>query len=360
LWAVALMMVTTGGVSVVASASIVSHQASSPQSAVVVQAQDLTDVNFAGLNLLSEPYTAAAQESGPQSPVILTGSDQNIIAAGPGGEGFVQGDVGVQLAFNFSANPDAVIGITSLYLYGNASGAQVWQTVTYVELMSGGAPTNFSVSVDLGLAYSLTAVDITMKALPYVDPLPGIPLVAVPQPAAGSSLVVDPIVYVTNDVDSGDYAYWAIDNYTLSFEIWKNPNGTFFYDLSYLGTATTYAGVVSPGAEVLQGGTAGTAYVTYFSGYVAGWVTGTFAPSRPTSGFLGVFDYGGSSANLGTSTTSYSGSPPPNPVNWIGQYFAGTPTYTANPFALVYFYHGQVWIDAANVPAASAGNILVT
>ncbi len=358
-WMVALIMVGSVGVSIVAAASIsVIAQNSAQQRAVIVTAQNLNDVSFTELNLVSEPYTAAPQVSSATSPTILTGNDQNVIVAGPGGQGYVQGDVAVQLGFNYSANPDAVIEVTAQYLY-SSPGSEVWQATTYVELASGMAPTNFTVSVDLGLAYVLSTTDITMKALPYMDPLPGTPLISAPLPAPGSTVVVDPVAYVTNDVDSGYFAYWAIDNYTLSFEMWKEPNGTYFYVETYVGTATTYGGIVSPGAAKLQAGTVATAYVAYFSGYASGWVTGTFSPSVATNGFLGIYDFGGSVSNLGTSTMSYSGSPPSNLVTWVDLYFSGPPTPAGGSFALAYFYQGQVWVDANNVPGPSSGNILI-
>jgi hypothetical protein len=358
LWVVVVMMAVSVGVSAVAaSAIVINSQVSAQERAVVVTAQNLNDVTFTALNLVPEPYTAVPQVSSPTAPVILTGNDQNVISTGPSGQGYVRGDVAVQLEFNFSANPEAVIGVTSQYLYDNPA-PQVWQVTTYVELASGMAPTNFTLSVELGLSISLATVDITMTASAYVDPLPAIPLPSAPGPVGGSVVVVDPVAYVTNDVDSGFYSYWAIDNYTMSFEMWQEPNGTFYFVQTYLGTATTYAGVVSPGAEATEGGAIGSAYVAYFSGYISGWVTGTFSPSVPTSGFLGIYNFGGSESNLGTSTAHYSGTPAPDAVNWPNLYFSGTPTYSTTPFALAYFFGGQTWIDAGSVPQVSSGNIL--
>lgn len=174
----------------------------------------------------------------------------------------------------------------------------------------------------------------------------------VPHPASGSTLMVNAVVKVVNDEDSGYQGYWAIDNYTLNVKIWQEPNGTFFFALLYRGTATTYAGVLAPGISGTEQGKG----VAHFAGYVAGFFSGKFVPSEATHGFLGTFSYSGSPSLLGSYSTAKA---PPNSIDWLAVYSPGY-SVSSETFSLTYFYQGQVWIDAYNVPAADSGNIVVS
>ena len=224
-----------------------------------------------------------------------------------------------------------------------------------MELASGMEPVNFTVNFDLGAAYTLSTVDIVLTAHAYVDPLPSISLVTAPMVMPGSTLIAHTTAYVINDEDSGYFGYWAIDNYSLTNWLWQEPNGTFFFITSFIGTSTTYSGIISPGSSSTEAGYA----VAMFSGYISGWFTGKLisSPTVPTSGFIGVYNFGGSPGNLTTPT-----SPailPPYVIDWNGLYVT-SPSYTTTPFALAYFYQTQVWVDANYVPQADSGNILVT
>ena len=184
-----------------------------------------------------------------------------------------------------------------------------------------------------------------------------------PHPVPGSKPVVRAHASVVNDVDSGYNGYWAIDNYTLHIQIWQEPNGTFLFVLTYQGTSTTYPGVYSPGAQDAVEGAHG---VARMEGYIAGWASATFAPTHPTKGQLGTYDYGGQVSDLTTVNHYGNGAAPPNAIDWLGAYLSGN-TVSGESYALVYTYHAdasqapgaQVWIDANNVPSAESGDIVL-
>ena len=174
----------------------------------------------------------------------------------------------------------------------------------------------------------------------------------VPHPAPGSKLMVNAVAKIMNDEDSGYQGYWAIDNYTLNVKIWMEPNETFFFALLYRGTATTYAGVPAPGVNGTENGKG----VAQFSGYAAGWFTGKLNPSNATHGFLGTSNFGGSPSSLGSYSSATT---PPRAIDWLAVYSPGY-SLSSETFSFTYFYHGQVWVDAINVPPAESGNIIVS
>ena len=184
-----------------------------------------------------------------------------------------------------------------------------------------------------------------------------------PHPVPGSKSVVHAHASVVKDVDSGYNGWWAIDNYTLHIQIWQEPNGTFLFVFTYRGTSTTYPGVYSPGAQDAVEGAHG---VARMDGYIAGWATATFAPTHPTKGPLGTYDYGGQVSDLTTVNHYGNGKGPPNGVDWLGAYLTGN-TVSGESYALVYTYHAddsqaagaQVWIDANNVPSVESGDIVL-
>lgn len=174
----------------------------------------------------------------------------------------------------------------------------------------------------------------------------------VPNPAPGSTLMVNAVVKIINDEDSGYQGYWAIDNYTLNVKIWQEPNRTYFFAFLYRGTATTYAGIPAPGTIGTENGKG----VAHFSGYVAGLFSGTFSTTTAAFGFLGMYNYGGSPSLLGLYSTATAA---PHSTDWLAVYFPGY-SVISETFSLSYFYHGQVWVDAYNVSAADSGNIIVS
>lgn len=90
----------------------------------------------------------------------------------------------------------------------------------------------------------------------------------------GSTLILNINYKVTNDEDSGNVGYWALDNYNKHVQVWQSPTGTFYAVTRYNGNWNTFAGAQSPGAGTLQSKDASG---TFQGGYVATF-TGTFTP----------------------------------------------------------------------------------
>ncbi len=168
---------------------------------------------------------------------------------------------------------------------------------------------------------------------------------------------------VVNDVDSGDNGWWAIGSYALHIQIRQEPNGTFLFVFTYTGASTTYPGVYSPEVQDAVEAAHG---VARMAGNIAGWATGTLAPTPPTKGQLGTDDYGGLVSDLTTVNHYGNGAAPPNSVDWLGAYLSGN-TVSGESYALVCTHHADdshdsgtpTWIDANNVPSAESGDIVV-
>src|SRR3989344_8667242 len=68
-----------------------------------------------------------------------------------------------------------------------------------------------------------------------------------------SALVLNIKHKVTNDEDSGNVGYWALDNYNKQVQVWQVSDGTFYAVARYAGDWQTFAGAKSPGAGTVQG-----------------------------------------------------------------------------------------------------------
>ena len=338
------------------------------QNGYVVNGQNLPGVQYTSVSIASEPYTSAPMVSTPTSPVIIIAPGQSFYGVGPSGQGSVQGDIATQVAIEFTANPVAEVSVAIQIVYQDAAGNnQVLQSTEYVELANGSTPTStnpigFTIGFDLGSSYTLQTVDIVLTALPYANLVSGTTSLFAPPSPNGETLMVSVSDYVTYDVDSGYAAYWALDNYSKTLNVWYvATNSTYYFIETYTGTATTYNGIASPGSA--PGSTCQQEKATgvaYMSGYVSGWVTaGTYNPTLSTTGFVGNYNYSGSKADLGACSTTYTGSPAPNSMDLLGHYFPTGYTYTTPPWALTYYYQGQTWVDANYVTQPNSGNILV-
>ncbi|MGC8479670.1 MAG: hypothetical protein ACP5M9_03310 [Candidatus Micrarchaeia archaeon] len=75
-----------------------------------------------------------------------------------------------------------------------------------------------------------------------------------------NKLVLDVTANITNDPDSGNFGYWALDNLTRKMQVWQvsiPANSEFTYNsyvanISDNGISTTFAGALSPGAGVVE------------------------------------------------------------------------------------------------------------
>lgn len=70
-----------------------------------------------------------------------------------------------------------------------------------------------------------------------------------------SSRVTSYTISETNDADSGQYSngYWALDSFNQNVQIYERSDGSYVAFVDYVGTWTTYTGVISPAADVAEG-----------------------------------------------------------------------------------------------------------
>ena len=94
---------------------------------------------------------------------------------------------------------------------------------------------------------------------------------------AGSVLCLNVTYKITNDEDSGNVGYWALDNYNKSVKVWQVPDGSFYAVAKYEGKWNTVAGALSPGA--------GTAFTQDGSGTFHGGYIATFTADSCTRTF---------------------------------------------------------------------------
>jgi hypothetical protein len=170
----------------------------------------------------------------------------------------------------------------------------------------------------------------------------------------GSKLILNIALKVTNDEDSGNVGYWALDDYNKKVQVWQVSDGSFYSVVRYEGKWQTFATALSPGAGLSQ---ANDASGTFEGGYIATF-TGTFAPgNQKTNGFIGSFDFGGSKADilLGTYGAGQTGITPT--FSYLTAYFSGVSNFAQPNWGWTYQYRGQVWYNYAS---GTSGDIVVT
>ena len=99
-------------------------------------------------------------------------------------------------------------------------------------------------------------------------------------------LVVDSYFTAENSSDTGpDGHVWALDAGTRFIRIWRLGGDAYCLQIHDVGTFTTFAGLSPEGTGTVRAGVTGTFDATaYLRLY------GKFAPTVPTTGFLGNFD----------------------------------------------------------------------
>lgn len=152
----------------------------------------------------------------------------------------------------------------------------------------------------------------------------------------GSKLVINITYKVTNDEDSGNVGYWALDNYNKQVQVWQVPDGSFYAVARYDGKWQTFAGALSPGAGVKEGSDA---KGTFQGGYTA---TFTATSCTPTTGNIGSYDFGGTKADilLGTYGAGQTGSTPS--FSYLS-YCTGVAGFTQPHWGWTYHYRSQDW-----------------
>jgi hypothetical protein len=166
----------------------------------------------------------------------------------------------------------------------------------------------------------------------------------------GSKLVLDITQKVTNDEDSGNVGYWALDDYNKHVKVWQIPDGTFYAVVGYTGKWQTFAGALSPGAGVAQ---SKDAFGTYQGGYTA-----TFSATSviPTFGNVGTFDYGGTKADILLGTYGAGQTGPTPSFSWLNTYFPGNTAFSYIDWGWTYHYRSQAWYNYA---PGTTGDIVI-
>src|SRR5574337_423220 len=112
----------------------------------------------------------------------------------------------------------------------------------------------------------------------------------------GANKILDIKYTAQNDEDSGIDGYWALDHLVQHLKVWQLPNGTFYALKTYNGIFIVPQGGPNPAG--LAHNQTESAFGITTGGYV-GTFTGTFTPgSQPTSGNIGIFNYGGTTSDV--------------------------------------------------------------
>ena len=136
----------------------------------------------------------------------------------------------------------------------------------------------------------------------------------------GATKILDVRYTVKNDEDSGVGGYWALDHFNEHLKVWQLTDGSFYALKTYDGIFAVPTGGLSPNATSIQ---TESAFGDIGGGYV-GTFTGTFAPgSQPTSGNIGIFNFGGTMSDilLKTYGNGQTGAAPT--FDWTTAYFSG-------------------------------------
>jgi hypothetical protein len=126
---------------------------------------------------------------------------------------------------------------------------------------------------------------------------------------------------VKNDEDSGLSGYWALDYYVTNLKVWRLTNGNFYVLKTYKGVFETPQGAVSPGNDAVAQNTS--VYGTIVGGY-NGTFSATFSPGvHPTSGYIGIKDYGGTLSDVLKGTYGNGQTGDSHVFDWETVYFTG-------------------------------------
>jgi len=232
------------------------------------------------------------------------------------------------------------------FVSGNALSGQPYATreVLFFSVQTGSAWANgFTGQLD-GLKITLS--DGSVAKVNFEAP-PKPTLDFGPQLAASAcgpgTLVVNVEQKVRNDADSGVAGNaWAFDDYERHIKVWQTGSSpdTFCATVSYEGKFTTNAGASPGNTGTVEAGVRG----RFEGGYRTTQFTGTFSPTEPTHGNLGVFDY---RCDISFNCPGY--------VPWTTFYFTSTSGFDLAWWGWIY-HAGKngTWVNAIS---GNAGDI---
>ncbi len=166
---------------------------------------------------------------------------------------------------------------------------------------------------------------------------------------AGSVLVLNINMKITNDEDSGNVGYWALDNYNKAVQVWQVPDGSFYAVARYTGKYQTFDGAMSPGLGVpITQDAQGTFEGGYTATFNATGCTGAF-------GYIGSFDFGGTKADILLGTYGKGQTGPATPSSWLATYFTGVSGFNQPNWGWTYKYKNQRW---NNFSTGTTGDIV--
>lgn len=171
------------------------------------------------------------------------------------------------------------------------------------------------------------------------------------QPPAGSKLIINAVMKVTNDEDSGFVGYWALDAYNKHIRVWQTPSGYYYAVATYDGQWQTFSEALSPGNGVTEpsngSGPMIGGYVLTFDGTLLN------PPSVPTHGNIGTYDFGGTKSDvlLGKYANGQVGDS--SPTDWVNLYFSGVSNENEPVWGWQYRYPTQTWCNTSVLPKGS-------
>lgn len=156
-----------------------------------------------------------------------------------------------------------------------------------------------------------------------------------------------PVINVTqkvvNSIDSGEGGnYWAYDNFNRHIQVWQNTTTEYCALVQYDGKFDSQAGQQSPGnTDTLSGKEDGT-----FKGGYRAKITGALRsePGYKTNGSIGTVDY---QCNIGGNC--------PGAVNWVGEYFGPSYTFSYEWWGWSYNYKNNTWVNSSD---GNSGDII--
>jgi hypothetical protein len=178
----------------------------------------------------------------------------------------------------------------------------------------------------------LAAVVLPTTSALAAPPDPGSFLNASGVPA-GSVLCLNITYKITNDEDSGNVGYWALDNYNKSVQVWQVPDGSFYAIAKYEG----------------KDGSG-----TFHGGYVA-----TFTADSCTRAFgnVGSSDFGGTKADVLLGTYGAGQVGPTVSFDWTS-YFPGFASFVQTSWGWTYKYRNQSWNNFDSGHGGTTGDIV--